>query len=110
MKVEVLVTNNFHKELKPLLKKFPTLKSELSKLEKELIANPFQGTNLGNNLFKIRLASKSKNRGKSGGFRIITFLIEESNEFIVLNLLSIYDKSELSSISEKKIEKILKSL
>jgi len=50
-----------------LSKKFPSLYNELSEREDLLIKNPKTGTNLGAGVYKIRLASKSKNTGKSGG-------------------------------------------
>ena len=41
---------------------------------------------------------------KSHGARVITFTIEESE----INLLTIYDKAERESISQKEIEALLK--
>ncbi|MBW1619900.1 type II toxin-antitoxin system RelE/ParE family toxin, partial [Empedobacter falsenii] len=55
--------------------------------------------------YKIRLAIKSKGKGKSGGARVITHLFIE-NETIYL--LSLYDKSEQDSISDKEIKALLK--
>ncbi|MDH0659327.1 type II toxin-antitoxin system RelE/ParE family toxin, partial [Empedobacter sp. GD03865] len=57
------------------------------------------------NCYKIRLAIKSKGKGKSGGARVITHLFIE-NETIYL--LSLYDKSEQNSISDKEIKDLLK--
>lgn len=74
MKVSIRVAENFKKEAKPLLKKYRSLKDELTALEQELVQNPALGTPLGAQIFKIRLAIKSKGRGKSGGARVITYL------------------------------------
>ncbi|MBW1619816.1 type II toxin-antitoxin system RelE/ParE family toxin, partial [Empedobacter falsenii] len=57
--------------------------------------------------YKIRLAIKSKGKGKSGGARVITHLFIE-NETIYL--LSLYDKSEQNSISDKEIKDLLKPI
>jgi mRNA-degrading endonuclease RelE of RelBE toxin-antitoxin system len=46
----------------------------LENLEKELTDNPKLGEPLGANIYKIRVAAKDKSKGKSGGFRIITYL------------------------------------
>jgi hypothetical protein len=54
------------------------------------------------------LASSDKNSGKSGGFRIITYLIEEKENGIEINLMLIYDKSEESSVTKTAILKIIK--
>jgi hypothetical protein len=59
---------------------------------------------LGNNAFKVRLAIKSKGKGKSGGARVITYLITEDKE---VYLLTIFDKSELDSIDDKILKKII---
>jgi mRNA-degrading endonuclease RelE of RelBE toxin-antitoxin system len=104
MNYKITITRHFEREAKPLLKKFASLKGELYTLGKELSENPEKGVPLGNNLYKIRLAIASKGRGKSGGARIITYLkTEQGNVY----LLSIYDKSEKDTISDKEIKEIL---
>jgi len=73
----------------------------LESLEQE----PEQGTNLGNNCYKIRIAIASKGKGKSGGARVITnFVIAEETVF----LISIYDKSEKENLTDKELEELLK--
>lgn len=57
----------FEKQAKRLIKKYASLKKELLKLVQELKENPEQGTALGKNCFKIRIAIASKGKGKSGG-------------------------------------------
>jgi len=87
----------FDRQLKRLYKKYPSLKKELQELGKSLSTNPKQGTALGNNCYKIRLAIKSKGKGKSGGARVISYVyIAKSTVF----LISIYDKSEHPNISD----------
>ncbi|WP_317132919.1 type II toxin-antitoxin system RelE/ParE family toxin [Arcticibacter tournemirensis] len=67
----------------------------------DLKKDPKQGTALGDNCFKIRIAIASKGKGKSGGARVITHvLIKEETVF----LLSIYDKAEREAISDKDIK------
>ena len=63
-------TSFFENRYKRLARKHKTLEQELQTLEKELTLNPEQGTSLGANLFKIRLAVESKGKVKSGGFRV----------------------------------------
>jgi hypothetical protein len=62
---------------------------------------------LGNSTYKIRVAIKSKGKGKSGGARVITYVISENEE---IYLLTIYDKSEFDSIDDKIIKSIIKTL
>jgi mRNA-degrading endonuclease RelE of RelBE toxin-antitoxin system len=62
---------NFDKEVKKLTKKYPSLKGEIQRLGESLTITPEQGTPIGQSCYKIRLAIKSKGRGKSGGARVI---------------------------------------
>jgi hypothetical protein len=70
----------------------------------QLKQNPEIGDDLGHNIRKIRMAVASKNKGKSGGARIITYtaLVDVQNSDIYL--LTIYDKSEQEAISRQEIE------
>lgn len=70
MSFEVVITSDFTKEAKSLIKKYKSLKNELSSLVSSLEENPTQGTSLGNDCYKIRIAIASKGKGKSGGARI----------------------------------------
>ena len=76
----------------------------MANLINDLKIAPGQGTSLGNECYKIRLAIASKGKGKSGGARVITyFAITESSVF----LLSIYDKSQQSDIEDKELFRLL---
>ena len=68
------------------------------------------GTDLGNGVRKIRMAVKSKGKGKSGGMRVITFNVIIDRTDTEITLLSIYDKSEKESISDKEIKMLLESI
>lgn len=104
MSYKVELTENFKKEAKKLVKKYASLRTELAELGKELAENPTIGTPLGNDVYKIRLAIASKNKGKSGGARVISFvkIIDET-----VYLLSIYNKGEKDAISDIEIAKLL---
>ena len=106
MKFKVHTTPNFEKEAKKLIKKYKSLKNELSILIDELEDNPTKGTHLGNDIYKIRLAIASKGKGKRSGARIIT-KVKISKEIVYL--FSIYCKGDKNSISDKEIEDIISS-
>lgn len=105
---EVLVLNSFLRKAKKLLKKFPSLASEIENLANSLAVSPGQGIHLGSGLYKIRLSSESKGRGKSGGFRIITYYIQPLETGHIVYLVTIYDKSEESSISKEELQELIK--
>ena len=106
MSYKIELTDNFKNEAKKLIKKYASLRTEITELGKELAENPTSGTPLGNDVYKIRLAIASKNKGKSGGARIISFvkIIDET-----VYLLSIYNKGNKDSISDKEIEELIKN-
>jgi len=94
----------FEKQAKKLIKKYPSLKNELFNLIQELKETPKKGVSLGKNCYKIRIAIASKEKGKSGGARIITnVVVKEENVY----LLTIYDKSEQENISDKELQELL---
>ena len=114
MKVTVNITENFRREAKSLLKKYPSFKSDLLQLEKDLTINPKLGISLGNNCYKIRLKISGKNKGKSGGARVISLIetdvigeIEIKEKETIVNLISVYDKSEIETISNKELKDLI---
>lgn len=69
----VFVSDAFKREAKRLVKKYVTLQSSIDKLIEDLSKNPTLGDAYGEGIYKIRLADKSKGRGKSGGFRVMYY-------------------------------------
>lgn len=69
--------------------------------------NPAIGTPIGHSCYKIRLAIKSKGRGKSTGARVITYVYVE-RKFVYL--LSIFDKFERASISDAELRDLLMNI
>lgn len=72
--LKIVPTPEFIKQVKKLAKSYKQIVKDLESLKKQLIKNPKTGTELGNKCFKIRLANSSIPTGKSGGFRIVTYL------------------------------------
>jgi len=114
MSVSVIVTGNFQRAAKRLIKKYRSLKGELQGLIEELESNPRTGVKIGDHTYKIRLAVKSKGKGKSGGVRIISYVDVEislkEDEATVVYLLSIYDKSDREDIPDKLLKELVNDL
>ncbi len=106
--MRLITTNTFDKEYKRLKKKYRSLPSDLALFEEELLSNPESGTDLGSNVRKIRVAIQSKNKGKSGGARIITYTVIVSITSKTILLVTIYDKSETDSITDAGIKQIIR--
>jgi len=101
--MNIKTTDIFKKSFKKLLKKDKKLILEYEQLLNELEKNHNLGTHLGNGRYKIRLKNNSNNKGKSAGYRVITYTkIEET-----IILVYIYSKSDEESVSEYKIDEIL---
>lgn len=105
MSYKIELSSNFRKEAKKLIRKYPSLKKELANLFTELEENPTLGSPLGNNIYKIRLSIASKNKGKSGGARVMSF-VKIINTTVLL--FSIYSKGDRDTISDADIQNLLK--
>lgn len=77
-------------------------------LRDELMLNPMLGVDLGGGVRKVRMQITSKGKGKSGGARVITMLIQRSEDLNEVGLHYIFDKSELENITDKELSAILK--
>lgn len=104
MSYSIKTLSKFDKNLKVLVKKYPSLKIEFIDLVKTLKENPMQGTQIGKNCYKIRIAIASKGKGKSGGARLVIQVVVTEE---IVYLLTIYDKSSKESISDKELNELL---
>jgi len=104
MNFNVIVTSGFIKHAKSIVKKHPSLKSDIQELIYSLEKEPTQGEPLGKDCYKLRIAITSKGRGKSGGGRVITCVKVVEND---VYLLTIYDKSDKENISDKELDSLL---
>jgi len=106
MKIDVYFTPTFNRKFNRFKKKFKSLAFDLKAFIEKL--PDLNGGDLGSGVYKYRLSVESKNKGKSGGFRIIAFEIVIAEDQKNITLLTLYDKSEQSSLSKKEITLILK--
>jgi hypothetical protein len=102
MKVTITPTSEFNRHFKRLAKKYKSLRNDYLTMSRELKENPFQGTDLGSGVRKIRMSIASKGKGKSGGARVLTLNILVSDD-AQITLLTIYDKNEIDNVSEDYI-------
>lgn len=109
MNYNCIITENFQKEARRLIQKYASLKGELEILHELLLQNPRIGVPIGQNAYKLRIAVKSKGRGKRAGLRVITYL--EVDFFITdltnIFLLSIFDKSETENITKQELTRLI---
>ena len=108
MKVNVYSHPEFERQFKRFKKKYHSLVSDYRDFIDTLKENPFQGSDLGSGIRKVRFGIADKGGGKSGGMRVITFSVNKlDEENIDLTLLYIYDKSEMGNVSDKFISYLI---
>jgi mRNA-degrading endonuclease RelE of RelBE toxin-antitoxin system len=107
MSYKIVPTHTFDRELKRLAKKHRSIKTHVGELGEQLEENPTMGDKVIENCYKILMAITSKNKGKSGGARVITYIyVDQETVF----LLSIYDKGEQEDISNQELKELIEAL
>jgi len=110
MNYKIKTIPSFDKDVKILSKKYKSFKADLTNLREILNDNPKSGVPIGNSCYKIRIKIASKNKGKSGGGRVITHLVLLNELQGIIYLLAVYDKSEQENISDNDIKDLLKEI
>lgn len=103
--IEFNYLDNFLKSAKKLRKRYRNIGKDIKTIEAKLGSNPKFGVDLGGGFFKIRVQNSDKNSGAKGGYRVITYFIEDDE---IIYFVEIYDKSEKDSISKTQIEQIIR--
>ena len=101
---KIVVCDSFRKHAKRLSKRYKSLPSDIQKIVDSLKLDARLGTSLGGNTYKIRVAVTSKNKGKSGGARIISYVYVEKES---VYLITIYDKSEIDNLSDAELRLLI---
>ena len=111
MNVEIRYHAQFLKDAKRLAKRYPSFKKDYVSFLDQLTKNPLLGVSLGKGVRKLRLAITSKGKGKSGGARVLTFVVDlKSDDSYEVTLLTMYDKEEIYNVSETYIKYLLDSM
>ncbi len=71
-----------------------------------LLVRPDSGVLLPGGIRKIRYAAPKKNKGKSGGYRVLYFLATAK----VFHLISILDKSDADNFDKKFLAALVKTI
>jgi mRNA-degrading endonuclease RelE of RelBE toxin-antitoxin system len=103
---KIICTSVFLEEAKRLAKKHPHIRNDFFTLRDQLRIDPVTGNDsLGNDMYKVRMPISDTNKGQSGGARVIiqVKLIDKT-----VYILSVYSKSEISTIIDSALQKLLK--
>ncbi|WP_188858783.1 type II toxin-antitoxin system RelE/ParE family toxin [Oceanobacillus indicireducens] len=102
----VMEVEGFEKDLIKIARKYPSSIDLVASLferfeEGNIEGNDIRGLKLkGDKVFKTRLENPDANKGKSGGFRVIWYLVTSDNEIYPL---TIYSKNEQDDIPNREI-------
>ncbi len=89
-----------------MARKYPLVLLEIEKLVQELKDDNRPGDiipNVGYEVYKVRLANPSAQKGKSGGFRVIYYVRLADN----VALLTIYSKGDYEHIPINRIQSLI---
>ncbi|WP_151900431.1 hypothetical protein [Sulfurimonas hydrogeniphila] len=102
--MQVVEQELYRKAYKKLSKQYRHLEHDIDDFLNSINSKEDLGVELKSNIFKVRVKNSDKNKGKSTGYRLITYLAIIDNE---LHLLYIYDKSKLENLTEKEIDNLI---
>jgi len=103
-KYTVVEQDLYKKAVRKLSKNYRNIESDVENFLKSINTKEDLGIELKSNIFKVRIANSDKNKGKSAGYRLISYLAVLENE---LHLLYIYDKSKLVNVTEKEVDELI---
>ncbi len=102
-------TPEFKRNLRLLARKYRHIRSDVEPLLTKLQTGETPGDQVpgtGHLIFKVRVKNSDLQRGKSGGYRVIYYLVTEER----IILVTMYSKTEQSDISVKQIRQIIEQM
>ena len=102
--------DEFEKRAKDLAKKYKSFTSDYDSFLDSLEENPYSGKSLGGSMYKYRMPITSKGKGKSGGARVITYNVRQTEDKIIITLMTIYDKSEIGNVSDAYLSSLVQEV
>jgi len=104
MKLQIVEKTLYKKSLKKLSKHYKNIEKDVDIFLNSINSKEDLGIELKSNVFKVRIKNSDKNKGKSAGYRLISYLVIVENQ---LQLLYIYDKSKIENLTESEIDKLV---
>jgi mRNA-degrading endonuclease RelE of RelBE toxin-antitoxin system len=104
--IQIFFSDDFKARLRTLAKRYRSIRSDLQPLLDEIQSGTFTGDRVsgtGYMVFKARLKNSDIQKGKSGGYRVIYQLKDNTCALLVV----IYSKSDQSDIPADRIRQII---
>ena len=108
MSYDIYFCDSFKKAIKHFKKRYPNVTEDVSKAIRELQETPTKGDVIrgAKGARKVRVANSDMNKGKSGGYRLLYYVVDEPTKSIYLVML--FAKNEQENISTKEVIELLK--
>ena len=104
MNLQVVEKILYKKSYKKLSKQYKNIGEDVNAFLDSISSKNDLGIEIKSNIFKARIKNSDKNKDKSAGYRLISYLALVDNE---LHLLYIYDKSKIENLTENEIDKLI---
>ena len=104
MKLQIVEKVLYQKSFKKLSKHYKNINTDVNNFLNSINSKDDLGIEIKSNIFKVRIKNSNKNKGKSAGYRLISYLTIVENQ---LQLLYIYDKSKIENLTENEIDKLI---
>lgn len=105
--MKILTTSLFLRRLRDLLKRYSNTLADIAPLVAQLKQGETPGDRVprvkGRPIFKVRVPNRDAQRGKSGGYRVLYYIVTDDQRL----LLTIYSKSEQTDISAEELSRIV---
>lgn len=106
MSFEVFYSDTFKRNVRKLIKKYPSLPNDIDSFIQKLQTGEISGDlikHIGFDIYKARIKNSDNQKGKNAGYRVIYYVKKEEQLFLV----TIYSKSEKADISVAVIREIV---
>jgi len=104
MKLQIVEKILYKKSFKKLSKHYKNINNDVDNFLDSINSKDDLGIEIKSNIFKVRIKNSDKNKGKSAGYRLISYLTIVEDQ---LQLLYIYDKSKIENLTENEIDKLI---
>jgi mRNA-degrading endonuclease RelE of RelBE toxin-antitoxin system len=110
MSYKIVLALSFKQSLKKLNKRYRRVKDDTRTAIQVLLQTPKLGVVIpgGSGIRKLRVRNTDLPKGKSGGYRLLYYVVDEPNSTIYLLLL--YAKSDRADVTRNELEALLDEL
>jgi mRNA-degrading endonuclease RelE of RelBE toxin-antitoxin system len=110
MHYRIVLTRPFKGSVKKLTKRYSHVKEDVRTAVEVLLQTPSLGVVIpgGSGVRKLRVRNTDLQKGKSAGYRLLYYVVDEPTGIIYLLLL--YAKSDRSDITRRELEELLNEL